>query len=1176
VNRTSGFYFFILALGSSAPAQEEPVPNPSFEEGNVTPVGWVLSGGEGQWVQGGHTGNRCVSVTGTGEDSNDWRCPDLALEPGQLYRVSFWAKTSPEASGGTVISGASCANRDYEVGLGWTRQSFVFKTPDAAEGAYLRFGQWHKSGTVYFDDVELTRVTPLYQPVDGLTLGAGETIQEGRYRFQSNFGGEGSNHARPLVSHTAGFNSNRWVMGAEAAVTYRHHVGDFTQQNGRVTVNLGWYAHGKCVVEASPDGHTWTAVGELGGLGTKTFDVPPGLYPTPEIWVRLRSAEAKEAEGHPHPGSFQIYGYTYEAALDGNPPDARGETHYVEVRLASKDLAVEVETLGDLRPGRDDQARLRLSNHAAEDRRVSVQLTLTPEEGEARTFTRAADVAAGQTVPLALPCEVVGVGDFQARLEVTDRQAGTPLYVAATSFHVPSFFAADYGELLPASNEAVAVWWADAARKISRERPAPTERGEAIRISAARHEYEPFQLVLRPARDLSNVTVRVSPLRPAPNFQSPISNLQFPISVCRVAYLHVEHPTDGTGVVGDWPDPLPPVEAPFDVRANENQPLWITVYVPEDAAAGDYDGTITLAAEGWQAAVPLRLHVWDFTLPRETHVQSSFGFSPENVRRYHNLATDEEYRQVVELYLQNFSQHRISPYDPTPFAPIRVDWGITGWTGGSFDREEKFTGAQSLKIVDDSPTAAVAASNDRSFPIHPQATYRLTFAAKTAAPEQSCQVTLNTYDATGAWISGHNVDLNFQGTGHWEEYSQDLQGCFAELARSAQLVLRAVPWTEDGAAMGTTWFDAVSLVEWPGNKNLIEGGDFEETLEDYHVTLDFTDFDVAAAHAFDELHFNSFHLPIHGLGSGTFYSRNYGRIGHFQQGTPEYEKLFHDYVTQLQVHLEEKGWLDKAYIYWFDEPDPKDYEFVIETMDLIQRHAPKLTRMLTEQPEPELYGAVDLWCPVTPNYNFEVAEERRAAGERFWWYICTDPRAPYCTLFIDHPAIELRMWLWQTWKYKVGGILVWASNYWTSPTAFPDDRLQNPWEDPMSYVSGYGNPPGTIAYWGNGDGRFYYPANRNPEDQTTKYLTGPVNSIRWEMLREGIEDYEYFYLLRQLVEQRQAAGDDSAAVREAEALLTVPEEVCVDMTHFTTDSAPLYAHREKLARAVERLGEKGN
>lgn len=128
----------------------------------------------------------------------------------------------------------------------------------------------------------------------------------------------------------------------------------------------------------------------------------------------------------------------------------------------------------------------------------------------------------------------------------------------------------------------------------------------------------------------------------------------------------------------------------------------------------------------------------------------------------------------------------------------------------------------------------------------------------------------------------------------------------------------------------------------------------------------------------------------------------------------------------------------------------------------------------------------------------------------------------------------------------------------------------------MSYVSGYGNPPGTIGYWGNGDGRFYYPANRNPEDRTTKYLTGPVNSLRWEMLREGLEDYEYFYLLRQLVEQRRAAGDDSAAVREAEALLAVPEEVCVDMTHFTTDPTPLYAHREKLARAVERLGGEGN
>ena len=75
------------------------------------------------------------------------------------------------------------------------------------------------------------------------------------------------------------------------------------------------------------------------------------------------------------------------------------------------------------------------------------------------------------------------------------------------------------------------------------------------------------------------------------------------------------------------------------------------------------------------------------------------------------------------------------------------------------------------------------------------------------------------------------------------------------------------------------------------------------------------------------------------------------------------------------------------------------------------------------------------------------------------------PRAPYATLFIDHPGTDLRVWLWQTWKARVSGILVWETVYWTSKSAYPDSR-QNPYEDAASWAD-------SIRYnWGNGDGRF--------------------------------------------------------------------------------------------------------
>jgi hypothetical protein len=236
----------------------------------------------------------------------------------------------------------------------------------------------------------------------------------------------------------------------------------------------------------------------------------------------------------------------------------------------------------------------------------------------------------------------------------------------------------------------------------------------------------------------------------------------------------------------------------------------------------------------------------------------------------------------------------------------------------------------------------------------------------------------------------------------------------------------------------------------------------------------------------------------------------------------------------------------------------------------LKEAAPDIRRMLTEQPEPELMGGPNLWCPVTASYKHEKTLACRAQGDHFWWYICTGPKKPYCGLFIDHPATDLRAWLWQTWKYGIEGILVWQSNLWTTGTAYPD-RPQNPYEDPMSWMSGYGTKKGDKRPWGNGDGRFMYPpeaaADANPSEPV---LDGPVDSIRWEMLRDGIEDYEYLAILKRLMDERRDKWSKRALAR-LEKLLEIPEKITKDLKTFTKDPAPIEKRRDQIARAIERL-----
>ena len=346
---------------------------------------------------------------------------------------------------------------------------------------------------------------------------------------------------------------------------------------------------------------------------------------------------------------------------------------------------------------------------------------------------------------------------------------------------------------------------------------------------------------------------------------------------------------------------------------------------------------------------------------------------------------------------------------------------------------------------------------------------------------------------------------------------------------------------------------------------------FDLKSEPPRAVVDFSAFDKAMEEAIRRYHFTNFMVRIQGMGGGTFHSRVEPSLAGFAENTPQYQALFSSQVRQIEEHLRNKGWLHMAYVYWFDEPEPKDYEFVKAGMARLKKYAPGLPRMLTEEPVEPLYGYVDIWCPVSPNYDHKVAEERRRFGERFWWYICTGPKAPYCTLFIDHPATELRVWLWQTWQRRISGILVWATNYWTSSAAFPDG-FQDPYEDPMSYVSGYSTPKGVKRHWGNGDGRFIYPPPEAsvPGKTAGPVLSPPASSIRWEMLREGIEDYEMLWLLADLL--KKYGNQLSQQERELFAqLLEVPPEITRDMTTFTRTPDPIYQRRAQIAAAIEVL-----
>ena len=273
----------------------------------------------------------------------------------------------------------------------------------------------------------------------------------------------------------------------------------------------------------------------------------------------------------------------------------------------------------------------------------------------------------------------------------------------------------------------------------------------------------------------------------------------------------------------------------------------------------------------------------------------------------------------------------------------------------------------------------------------------------------------------------------------------------------------------------------------------------------------------------------------------------------------------------MRSHLVEKGWLDKAVSYPFDEPAVKDYPAVIERLKMLKEDFPGLRRMIPENlgAAPQFVGYIDYWCPILSAFNPTFAHKRQKAGDISTWYICTGPRAPYIGSFIDRPATDLRVWLWQSWQNQVEGILIWNTNYWHSSKVYPQG-LQNPYLDTMSWNDGYGTQVGEKRPWAAGDGRLLYPPEACFDGGQGPVLDEPVSTIRLEAQRDGIEDYEYLVLLKRLLAEKGSTLKADDAARYAK-LLEVPGAISGGLTTYTSDPAPIAARRHELAKAIEEL-----
>ncbi|RLB75674.1 MAG: hypothetical protein DRH24_19235 [Deltaproteobacteria bacterium] len=224
-----------------------------------------------------------------------------------------------------------------------------------------------------------------------------------------------------------------------------------------------------------------------------------------------------------------------------------------------------------------------------------------------------------------------------------------------------------------------------------------------------------------------------------------------------------------------------------------------------------------------------------------------------------------------------------------------------------------------------------------------------------------------------------------------------------------------------------------------------------------------------------------------------------------QPFSPEFERLYAEYCKRIGEHLKRRKLLDRAIFYPWDEPAPHEEETYIRICKLIKSGCPEARIFVygSRLPNPKFYGLVSGWgCNLRHPFADIFARrltERAKLGEIIGGYGNDRYR-------IDYPMAYHRLWGWTLKKYGMVHMGWWAVNVWGA----------EPWKDGLPRRRrGISVAPGS--------GFFLYP----PRGETRKL----ANSIRWEAIADGMEDYEYLTILEQMLNARKR-GEGTKRVRE--------------------------------------------
>lgn len=263
---------------------------------------------------------------------------------------------------------------------------------------------------------------------------------------------------------------------------------------------------------------------------------------------------------------------------------------------------------------------------------------------------------------------------------------------------------------------------------------------------------------------------------------------------------------------------------------------------------------------------------------------------------------------------------------------------------------------------------------------------------------------------------------------------------------------------------------------------------------------------------------------------------------------PERRALLREFLTALKAHLVERGWWERFILHQADEPVPANEASYRQMADFVREvlaDVPRIDAVMAEG----LVGCIEIRVPQIQ----ELRDGVHVEGEELWSYTCLAPQGPYPNRFLDFSSLKTRIIPWLNWRYGATGYLHWGYAHW----------------------SAWGGSKGAVDPWSNATGGSErLPVGRLPLPPGDPHVVYPgqeriCNSIRWEMVRKGTEDYEYLRLVEQGIAR---LGEGHPVAARARALLQeIAAELLASHSEYTRSDAALQDARRRLAAMIIEL-----